>query len=118
MFSDNATNFGGTSRELTKFYNLVKNPDESLRNYLTSEEVKWRNCLSPTAPNFGGLWEAGVRSLKYHLTGVVGEAKLTYEKFLTVTLQTESILNCKSITPLQTDDDCTEALTPGHFFNG
>ncbi|XP_035219432.1 uncharacterized protein LOC118192545 [Stegodyphus dumicola] len=114
IFSDNATNFVGASRELTKLYNHFKNPDESLGNYLTFEEVKW-NFFPPRAPYFGGLWEAGVRSFKYHLKRVVGETKLTYEEFLTVTLQIEAILNSRPITPLPADDDCIEALTSGHF---
>ncbi|GBM81896.1 hypothetical protein AVEN_96238-1 [Araneus ventricosus] len=63
LFSDNATNFTGASAKLKRLYKLViKN--ETIANLLASEGIKWK-FLPPRAPNFGGLWEAGVKSFKY-----------------------------------------------------
>ncbi|KAL0821968.1 hypothetical protein ABMA28_005356 [Loxostege sticticalis] len=36
------------------------------------------------AQNFGGLWEAGVKSVKYHLSRVIGQSTLTFEELSTV----------------------------------
>ncbi|GFV90049.1 integrase catalytic domain-containing protein [Trichonephila clavipes] len=57
--SDNAQNFVGANRELKRLHNLLKFPGEKL-SYLSSEGISW-NFMPPRAPNFGGLWEAGVK---------------------------------------------------------
>ncbi|GFY05475.1 integrase catalytic domain-containing protein [Trichonephila clavipes] len=61
LYSDNATNFVGANIELKKMFNLVCKPDEALASYMVSEGIDWK-FLPPRAPNFGGLWEAGVKS--------------------------------------------------------
>ncbi|XP_055951669.1 uncharacterized protein LOC129987753 [Argiope bruennichi] len=96
---------------------MVNNPDESLSGYKSNENVKWK-FLPPRALNFGGIWEAGVTSFKFPLKRVVGGQKLTYESFLTVINQIESILNSRPLTPLSSDVDDLSALTPGHFLIG
>ncbi|GFT41585.1 integrase catalytic domain-containing protein [Trichonephila clavipes] len=58
--SDNAKNFVGANRELKRLHNLLKFPEEKLSSYLSSEGSCW-NLMPPRAPNFGGLWEAGVK---------------------------------------------------------
>ncbi|XP_055928078.1 uncharacterized protein LOC129959281 [Argiope bruennichi] len=93
---------------------MVKNLDESLSDYMSNENVKWK-FLPPRAPKFGELWEAGVRSFKFHLKRIVGGQKLTYEGFLTVINQIESILNFRPLTSLSSDVDDFSTLTPGHF---
>ncbi|GFX91199.1 integrase catalytic domain-containing protein [Trichonephila clavipes] len=74
--------------------------------------------MPPTAPNFGGLWEAGVKSLKFYLKRAVGNLKMTLEEFLTIIIQIEGILNSRPITPLSEDIDDLEVITPGHFLIG
>ncbi|GFV23771.1 integrase catalytic domain-containing protein [Trichonephila clavipes] len=74
--------------------------------------------MPPRAPNFGGLWEAGVKSFKFYLKRAVGNLKLTLEEFLTIITQIEGILNSRPITPLSEDIDDLEVLTPGHFLIG
>ncbi|XP_071033034.1 uncharacterized protein, partial [Parasteatoda tepidariorum] len=117
LYSDNATNFVGSNNELQQLLSLVKNPDKSLCNYMSHENIKWK-FLPPRSPNFGGLWEAAVRSLKYHLKRVVGYKKLTYEDFLTVTTQIESVLNSRPLTPLSSDANDLSVLTPVHSLIG
>ncbi|GFS56526.1 integrase catalytic domain-containing protein [Trichonephila clavipes] len=58
--SDNAKNFVGSNRELKRLHNLLKFPEEKLSSYLSFEGISW-NFMPPRAPNFGGLWEAGVK---------------------------------------------------------
>ncbi|GFU74061.1 uncharacterized protein TNCV_1641851 [Trichonephila clavipes] len=69
--SDNAKNFVGANRELKRLHNLLKFPEEKLSSYLSSEGISW-NFMPPRAPNFGGLWEAGVKSFKFYLKRAVG----------------------------------------------
>ncbi|XP_067124826.1 uncharacterized protein [Centruroides vittatus] len=117
LFTDNARTFIGAQAELKHLYNMVNKPDEKLANYLSSENIQW-NFNPPRAPNFGGLWEAGVKSFKYHLKRVVSGTILTLEEFLTITNQIEGILNSRPISPLSVDPDDLEVLTPAHFLIG
>ncbi|GFU11103.1 integrase catalytic domain-containing protein [Trichonephila clavipes] len=54
-------------------FNLVCKPDEALASYMASEGIDWK-FLPCKAPNFGGLWEAGVKSFKFYLKRVVGRS--------------------------------------------
>ncbi|GBO33070.1 hypothetical protein AVEN_241153-1 [Araneus ventricosus] len=78
LFSDNATNFVGAQAELKKLHNLINYPDDNLSNFLASDAIKWK-FIPPVSPNFGGLWEAGVKSFKHHFRRAIGNANLTYE---------------------------------------
>ncbi|GFX33005.1 integrase catalytic domain-containing protein [Trichonephila clavipes] len=114
---DNATNFVGANIELKFFFNLVCKPDEALASYMASEGIDWK-FLPPRAPNFGGLWEACVKSFKLYLKRVVGNIRLTYEEFLTVIIQIEGMLNSRPLVPLSSDLDDLNVLTPSHFLIG
>ncbi|XP_070518830.1 uncharacterized protein [Cardiocondyla obscurior] len=84
---------------------------------LTNKEVHWHfNPLS--APQFGGLWEAAVKSAKFHIHRVIGEATLTYEELATFLTQVEACLNSRPLLPVSDDPGNFEALTPGHFLIG
>ncbi|GFV26694.1 integrase catalytic domain-containing protein [Trichonephila clavipes] len=61
-------------------------PDQNLAAYFTEEGIEW-NFISPRAPHMGGLWEAGIKSVKYHLKRAQGRSRLTYEEFETVIIQ-------------------------------
>ncbi|GFU93927.1 integrase catalytic domain-containing protein [Trichonephila clavipes] len=98
-------------------FNLVCKPDEALASYMASEGIDWK-FLPPRAPNFGGLWEAGVKSFKFYLKRVVGNIRLTYEEFLTVIIQIEGMLNSRPLVPLSSDLDDLNVLTPSHFLIG
>lgn len=117
LFSDNAKTFIGANIELKKLLSLVNVPDECLARFLTTENIAWK-FLPPRAPNFGGLWESGVKSFKHHLKRTVADAKLFYEEFLTVVTQVEGILNSRPISPLSSHSSDLEPLTPGHFLIG
>ncbi|GFW57124.1 DUF5641 domain-containing protein [Trichonephila clavipes] len=72
----------------------------------------------PRAPNHGGLWEAGVKAVKYHLRRVMGNLRFTCQSFLTTLNQIEGVLNPRPLYPLSCDPDDFDALTPGHFLVG
>jgi hypothetical protein len=73
------------------------------------------NFMPPHAPHFGGLWEAGVRSLKHHLRRVIGTLTLTFEELTMLLCKIESCLNFR---PLSDSLDDYDALTLGHFLVG
>lgn len=72
----------------------------------------------PGAPHFGGLWEAGVKSMKTHLKKTLGSSLLTTEEFNTALVQIEGILNSRPLCPLNNDPNNFVFLTPGHFLIG
>ena len=67
------------------------------------------------APHFGGIWEAAVKSVKFHLRRVVGEQTLIFEEFYTFLTQVESCLNSRPLLPLYDDSSDLNVLTPSHF---
>lgn len=67
-------------------------------------------------PHFGGLWEAGVRSVKHHLSRMLQNHILTFEE-LTLLCRIEACLNFP-LAPLKDTLDDYEPLTPGHFLIG
>ncbi|GFX49544.1 pyridoxamine kinase [Trichonephila clavipes] len=84
---------------------------------LSSEGITWK-FSPPRRTNFGGLWESGEKTIKYHLKRVVGSARQTLEEFLTVITQIEGILNLRFLSPLPIYTDDFQVLTPGHFLIG
>lgn len=119
IYSDNATNFLGASRELDELYALVQseNHNENVQNFSNNEKISW-NFIPPRAPHFGGLWEAAVKSFKHHFTRIVGDTLLTFEQLETYTIEIEAILNFRLISPMSSDPNDLHPLTPGHFLIG
>lgn len=104
IHSDCGTNFVGANNYLTQI----------MQNAAETEKIKWQ-FNPPSAPHFGGLWEAGVKSVKGHLLRVIGEQILTFEELYTVLVQIEALLNSRPLSELSTDPNDLNALTPGHF---
>ncbi|XP_017462259.1 PREDICTED: uncharacterized protein LOC108355616 [Rhagoletis zephyria] len=66
----------------------------------------------------GGLWEAAVKSAKYHLVRILGEAFLTFEELCTVVAEVEATLNSRPLTAMSSDPSDEAVITPGHFLTG
>lgn len=115
LYCDNATNFVGANNELLAIQNLANH--DMFQSYLTDNQIKF-HFLPPRSPNFGGLWEAAVKSTKHHLKRVLNQRHLTYEEFYSILTQVEAVLKSRPITPLSNDPFDLEALTPGHFLIG
>lgn len=118
VFSDNGTNFVGANNELNKqLQQFISSTTPEIATILAKQNIAW-HFIPPASPHFGGLWEAGVKSMKTHLKRTVGNTKLTYEEMSTVLTQIEGCLNSRPLCPITNDiNDCT-ALTPGHFLIG
>ncbi|GBL73861.1 hypothetical protein AVEN_230812-1 [Araneus ventricosus] len=100
-----------------KRFSDQKKPDENVSAYLASEEIKWKFSQS-RSPNFGGLYEAGVKSFKYQFRRVMKNNKVSIEGILTAISQIERILNSRPLTPLSCDPTDLSVLTTGHFLIG
>jgi hypothetical protein len=113
IISDNATNFIKANKDLIDLHQFFKNSEISrkLVTTLSNENIQWK-FIPPRTPNFGGLWEAGVKSVKYHIKRVVGETVLTYDELYTLLTRIEACLNSRPLVPMSND---LTAITPGHF---
>ncbi|XP_022172914.1 uncharacterized protein LOC111035558 [Myzus persicae] len=113
IYSDCGTNFVGASRQLRQFF-----LDSTVRFQVSSHLPCSWHFNPPSAPHFGGLWEAAVKSMKKLLVGTVGAHTLTFEELATVVCRIESVLNSRPLTPLSSEPGDLESLTPGHFLTG
>ncbi|XP_055590213.1 uncharacterized protein LOC129742346 [Uranotaenia lowii] len=101
LHSDNATNFKGASNELHQLYQQFQEQQQANRieRYCQSKEIAW-HFIPPNAPEFGGLWEAAVKSTKYHL---IGTTLLSFKEMATLLCKIEAILNSRPLYSISND---------------
>ncbi|XP_065079562.1 uncharacterized protein LOC135702458 isoform X1 [Ochlerotatus camptorhynchus] len=119
ILSDNATNFVGVSKELRQLLKMFNDQMErsKINDFLISREVEWE-FIPPRSPNFGGLWEAGVKIVKSHLTRTLGNATLTFEEFSTVLTHIEAIVNSRPLYATSSDPNDPQPISPSHLMLG
>jgi len=110
VWSDNGTNFIGARKELAVYVSKVD-------GCLASEGITWK-FNPPAAPHFGGIWESAVKTAKFHLTRVVRGISLTLSELQTLLCQIEACMNCRPLTPMSSDPNDLEPITPAHFLIG
>jgi transposase InsO family protein len=68
IYLDNGTNFKGATNELHEIYKMLQSTSQmaTVQDFLATEGCDWR-FIPPHGPHFVGLWEAAVKSMKYHL---------------------------------------------------
>lgn len=114
IYCDNGRNFVGANNELNR---LLKSFNREVAEFACDEGIIFK--FSPAySPNFGGIWEAGVKAAKFHLKRIIGDARLTFEELTTLFCQIEAILNSRPLTPLSSNPSDLSPLTPGHFLIG
>lgn len=120
IWSDNATNFVGASRQLAaaKVLFSSKTHWESVYEWCRDHQgITWR-FIPPRSPHFGGLWEAAIKSAKHHIIRVAGAASLTRNELETLIVSVEAILNSRPLIPISTVPGDGIPLTPAHFLVG
>ncbi|XP_055614851.1 uncharacterized protein LOC129761163 [Toxorhynchites rutilus septentrionalis] len=116
IMSDNAKNFVGARREVGELSKLFCSQQfkESLIKAAMEDGVEFK-FIPARSPNFGGLWEAAVKSFKTHFKKTIGLRVLRHDELETVVFQIEACLNSRPLTSLSSDPNDLEVLTPGHF---
>nr|XP_012234631.1 PREDICTED: uncharacterized protein LOC105679278 [Linepithema humile] len=117
LTSDCGTNLKGADAELQRLFNAATKEAQHLATLLAKDGTHWK-FNPPSAPHFGGKWEAGVKSMKFHFKRIIGDTLLTYEELNTLLIQIEAVLNSRPLCPLTDDPDDLTVLTPGHFLLG
>ncbi|XP_046976484.1 uncharacterized protein LOC124542600 [Vanessa cardui] len=116
-WSDQGRNFVGANKELSIVWREAQLEFEGqIAETLALDGTQW-HFIPAYSPHMGGLWEAGVKSMKYHLK-IILTANLTYEEMLTLLCQIEACLTSRPLTPAEESDFHNEPLTPGNFLIG
>jgi len=90
---------------------------EKIDRMLKEDNIEW-HFIPLHAPHFGGIWESAVKSAKYHLKRIVGDAALNFEEMYTTLALIETVLNSRPLTPISNDSNDLSYLIPGHFLVG
>ncbi|XP_055714202.1 uncharacterized protein LOC129808450 [Phlebotomus papatasi] len=113
MYSDCGTTFVGANKQLCQLYLNEK----QIAAASADSGTIW-HFNPPGAPHQGGLWEAGVKSVKYHLQRTLNQSLHTFEEISTMLHQIEATLNSRPISLMSDDPTENNYLTPGHFLVG
>ncbi|XP_062541856.1 uncharacterized protein LOC134209850 [Armigeres subalbatus] len=112
VYSDNATNFVGASRQLIE---EIRGINKDCAATFTNAHTTWRFNV-PAAPHMGGPWERMVRSVKTGMKAITESTRHPNDETLqTVLLEVESVVNTRPLTYIPLDSAEHEALTPNHF---
>ncbi|GFU10122.1 integrase catalytic domain-containing protein [Trichonephila clavipes] len=112
IWSDNATNFKGARNILSEWNEICKS--NRIQLFSAEEGIEW-NFIPTASPHFGGLWEANIKSMKRILLRVAKSAIMNFEELTTLMAQIEAVLNSRPLSPLSSDPNDLNPLTPGHF---
>ena len=77
IMSDHGRNFVGADHELQDLFHFLEDSitKGAISEFCSTQRIQW-SFIPERSPNFGGLWEAVVKSTKTHLRRVIGETKL------------------------------------------
>lgn len=119
LYSDNGTTFKGADSELQLMLKQLTSQQHmnKIAQSLLSRGTNW-HFIPPAAPHFGGLWEAGVKSVKTHLKRIMGSSMLIFEDFQTLLCQIEGCLNSRPLCPITDDPTDFTYLTPAMLTTG
>ncbi|XP_031348317.1 uncharacterized protein LOC116174520 [Photinus pyralis] len=117
IFSDNGTNFAGANRQLIELYQFLENSATNIIEETANANISWK-FIPANSPHFGGVWEAGVKAVKMNMKRILGDSILTFEQYTTLLTQIEAVLNSRPLSPLSTDPNDVNPLTPAHFLIG
>ena len=113
--TDNGTNFFGAERECAEC--VAAWSKEGIEEHLIQRGIRWK-FNPPAAPHFGGVWERLGRNCKKAMYAVLGNRTVTEDVPSTTMSIVEQTLNARPLTPVSSDVDDLEALSPSHFLLG
>ncbi|XP_075157511.1 uncharacterized protein LOC142230768 [Haematobia irritans] len=118
IYSDNGKNFTGAAELLKKDrLQFMKSLQTQTLQQYSHNNLVWK-FIPPGAPHMGGLWEAGVKSLKTHLRKFIPNMSFTFEELSTILARIEACLNSRPLYRANDDPNDFSPLTPGHFLIG
>lgn len=119
IFCDNATNFRGAAAQLQEIHKVILSNKDEITRHLQPKCIQFQ-FSPPGAPNFNGLAEAGIKSVKSHLRHVLRDQQpLSLEEYFSLFIRVEAILNSRPLCALPSSpNDGVDYLTPGHFLVG
>lgn len=103
MWSDNATNLRGASRELLEALRDLN--EMKLKNEMTNNGITWQ-FIPPAAPHMGGCWERMIGCFKRTIETILRDRHPTDEVLQTVFAESEYIVNSRPLT--YTSSECGE----------
>ncbi|XP_052754454.1 uncharacterized protein LOC128201460 [Galleria mellonella] len=109
--------FISSNRHLNEMYKMFFENRSDIADGLAVRHISWE-FNPPSAPHFGGIFESGIKSTKYHLKRIAGAQVLTLEEMITIVTKIEAILNSRPLCALSSDPDEVNVLTPAHFLVG
>ena len=112
IFSDNGTNFVGAVRELRDAQAQWRL--QQIEERLQQDNIKWV-FQPPAAPHMSGVWKRLVKMAKRHLSALIGSGLVSDFELRTLFAEVEGIVNSRPITPVSSDPQDLEALTPNHL---
>jgi len=119
IHSNNGTNFQGTTNELRTIYKMLQSIWQlaTIKDFLAAEECEC-SFIPPHAPPLGELWEAAVKSIKFHMRRTLGSHVSIYEELCTLLSEIETCLNSRPLFALSDDLSNRIYLSPRHFLIG
>ena len=94
--SDCGINLKGADAQLLALFSSASEEHGKLSSLVAKDGTQWL-FKPPEAPHFGGKWEAGVKSVKFHPKRVIGDHLLTYEEMSTFLSQVPAVLNSRPL---------------------
>jgi hypothetical protein len=99
IISDNQSTLKAAEKIVTPCWYLKGN---ELQDFLAEEKIRW-HFITEKAPWSGGIYERLIGIMKKSLDRAMGKRILTADEFLTVITEVETIVNCRPITPIDSE---------------
>ena len=87
----------------------------SIGSFMSQEMSEWE-MIPPRSPQFGGLWEAVVKSMKHHLRRIVGVQIRSLEELNILVIQIEGFQISQPLSAMSSDPNHLQLITPAQFF--
>lgn len=109
-------NFIADDSELNQMFQESSTFAQIVSQILVKENTTFSFNL-PAQPHFGGIWEAGVKTTKHHLSRVIGKTIMTFSEMSTLLCCIEACLKKQILSAAQgrTAGSCLSVTVP--FFN-